>query len=100
MIEREHEKGPGDGLIWCTYGIRPHVLFDPEMLIRAVYARGLGVRIDRLEADAECADLGEISGLPAFAYPADTANVIFREGLAVVRHLQAIFEELEGELRR
>src|ERR1039458_9322990 len=100
MVEREYEESTGCGLIQRICRKRPDVLLDPEMLVRTVDARGLGVRVHRLEADAELADLGEISGPPALADPADAANVGFREGPAIVLHLQAIFEELEGQLCR
>src|SRR6202035_180038 len=63
-------------------------------------ARGLGVRVHRLETDAELADLREISGLPALADPADATNVGLGEGPAIVAHLQAIVKKREGHLVR
>src|SRR6185437_9870181 len=72
----------------------------PEMLARTVDARSLGVRVHRLETDAELADLREISGLPTLADSADATNVGFGEGPTIMPHLQPIFKEFEGQLRR
>src|SRR6266571_8163328 len=100
MVEREDEDSPGRRLIQRICGKRPDVVLDPEMLVRTVDARVLGIRVHRLETDAELADLREISGLPALTDPADATNVGFREGPAIVLHLQAIFKKLEGQLCR
>jgi hypothetical protein len=100
VVEREDEESPGPQLIARIHRKRADVLLDPEMLARAVDTGGPGVRVHRLEPDAELADLREISGLPALADPADAADVGFGEGPAVVRHFQPIVKQLEGQLGR
>ena len=87
-----------------VHGVRPDVHLDPEMLARvlarAVDARRFRVGVHGLEADAELPDLGQVAGLLAGTDPADAADVGFGEGAAVVPYLQAIVEELEGQLGR
>ena len=79
---------------------RPDVVLDPEVLAAAVNARALRVGVYRLEADAELPDRGEVPALPALADPADAADVGLGEGPPVVPQLQAVLEELEGQLGR
>ncbi len=100
VVEGEDEQGPVCGLTQRVDGKRPDVHLDPEVLARTVDARGLRVRVHRLEADAELPDLGEVSGFAALADPADAADVRFGEGPAVVPHFQAIFKQLEGQVGR
>src|ERR1017187_10788096 len=100
MVEREYEESTGCGLIQRICRKRPDVLLDPEMLVRTVDTRGLGVRVHRLEPDAELTDLGEIPGLSALADPAHATNVGFGERPAVVPHLQAILGQPAGPLPR
>ena len=69
---------------------RADVVLDPEMLARAVDVRGLGVRIDRLEPDAEPADRRQVPGFRGLPDAADAPNVGFGEGPAVMPYLQAI----------
>ncbi len=98
VVEREHEQGLGGVLVRGVYGIhggRPHVVVDPEVLRAAVDARGPGVRVHGLEADAELPDLGEVPGLPALRDPGHAAHVRLRERPAVVPDLQPVAEQPE-----
>ncbi len=79
---------------------RPDVVVDPEVLGAAVHARGGGVRVHRLEADAELADLREVPGLPALGDPADAPHVGLGERPAVVPDLQPVAEQLERQRGR
>ena len=79
---------------------RPDVVVDPEVLGAAVHARGRGVRVHRLEADAELADLREVRGLPALGHPADAPHVGLGERPAVVPDLQPVAEQLERQRGR
>src|SRR6202035_2822975 len=81
-------------------GVGPDVTLDPEVLRPAEDPRAVGVGIDRLEADPEPADLGQVLGLRALPDPADAAHVIRREGTAVVPDLEPAGEELERHLAR
>ena len=99
-VEGKHKKRFGCGLIKRLHKIRPDVLLDPEMLVRAVDPGCIGVRVDRLEADAEPADLGKVFGLGALANSADAAHVGGGKRAAVVAYLQPIVEKLKGQLCR
>ena len=105
-VEREHEQGLGGGGgprgpgICRIHGSGPDVVVDPEMLGAAVHLRGPGVRVHRLEADAELPDLREVPGLAALRDPAYAAHVGLGERPAVVPDLQPVREQLEGQRGR
>ena len=99
-VEGEDEHGACRVAAEALGGIGPDVRLNPEVLSPAVDVRGAGVRVHRLEADAELPDLGEVPGLPALADPADAAHVGLGEGPAVMPYLQPVGEELEGQLGR
>src|SRR5579859_918066 len=73
---------------------RADVVLDPEVLALAVDVRGFRVRVDRLEADAELADLGEV--LVAAGHAADGTDVGRGERATVVTDLKAVLEQGKG----
>ena len=105
-VEREHEQGlrggggPRRPGICRIHGGGPDVVVDPEVLGAAMHLRGPGVRVHRLEADAELPDLREVPGLAALRDPAHAAHVGLGERPAVVPDLQPVREQLEGQLGR
>ena len=101
-VEGEYENGPRFG--WrlgpAVHRIGPDVLLDHGILGPAADPRAVGIRVNRLEPDAELADLGQVIRFAALADPADAADVSDREVAPVVPHLEAIGEEREGQVGR
>jgi len=104
VVEREDEPGlRGVTVHRIRRGIdpgRPDVVVDPEVLGAAVHPRGLGVGVDRLEADAELPDFRQVPGFPALPDPGDAAHVGLGERPPVVPDFQPVIEELEGQRGR
>src|SRR5687767_13705910 len=65
VIERKDEEGLSRENVPPAHGERSDVVLDAEVLVGAMNARRLRVRVHRLEADAELADLREVLGLRA-----------------------------------
>ncbi len=91
---------PAAGSAERLHGIGPDVLLDPEILGAAVDPRTVGVGVDRLEADAELADLGQVIRLGALTDAADAADVGHGEVAPVVPDLQPIGEKGERQVGR
>src|SRR5579884_1350619 len=71
---------------------------NTEMLLTRMNLRAIGVRIHRLEADAELSDLGEVFRLRAPAYTTDSPNIAFVKRASVVKDLESVSVQVERYL--
>ena len=101
MIEREVEKGLNRIVEFARGHLpRPDVLLDDEVFIAGVDFGRRCDGIDRLEPDAEGADLIEPLVLRAAQNVTDPPDIFFVEELTVMTDLKVVLAELELDAAR